>query len=306
MNNDNAWPALPYEEWAPTLKTLQMVTQMIGKVRLSLAPPQPEWLNSCLYLDGRGLTTGAIPVGTSVVSVGIDVYEAAIWIRVSDGRTAEVALGTNRSVADIWTDLRAALTGVGIEVDVWEKPQETVDTTPFSENTHDRTIDPEHIRRFYRVLCAVDGAFEEFRASFFGRSSIQFWWGAFDFCVLLFSGKRAEVPAGASYIMRNDLDAEQMNAGFWPGDDDMPQPSFYAYLVPRPPGCETAVIKPAHAAWEEALGEWRMSYERVRTSDDPRGAVLAFLESAYAVAVTRGQWDPEAHRYAAPPPAPRR
>jgi hypothetical protein len=303
--NDDAWPALPYEEWAPTLKTLQMVTQMIGKVRMGLAPPQPEWLNACLYLDGRGFTTNPIPYETDVVSIGIDVYDSAIWIRVSDGRGATVPLGTNRSVADIWTDLRAALARLGVNVDIWEKPQETADTTPFSENTHDRTIEPKHAQRFYRVLCAVDGVFEEFRSSFFGRSGIQFWWGAFDFCVLLFSGRRAAVPEDAGYIMRYDLDAEQLNAGFWAGDEKSPQASFYAYVVPKPPGCEAAPIQPAPAVWEEAMGEWRIPYEQVRTSDDPRAAVLAFLKSVYGVAVTNGGWDAEAQRYVAPPPAAR-
>ena len=274
MKNDDAWPALPYEEWAPTLKTLQMVAQMVGKVRLSLAPPQPEWLNACLYLDGRGFTTNAIPFETDVVSLGIDVFDSAIWIRVSDGRGATVPLGTDRSVADIWADLRAALAGLGVDVDVWDKPQETADTTPFSENTHDRTIEPDHAQRFYRVLCAVDGAFEEFRSSFFGRSSIQFWWGAFDFCVLLFSGRRAAVPDDTGYIMRYDLDAEQMNAGFWPGDDknrrrraSTPTSCRDRRAARRPP------FGRRHAAWEEALGEWRMSYDQVRASDDPRATV---------------------------------
>jgi hypothetical protein len=306
MKNEDAWPALPYVEWAPTLMTLQMVTQMIGKVRLSLAPPQPEWLNACLYLDGRGFTTGAIPYRTHVLSIGIDVYDSAISIRVSDGRGATVPLGTNRSVADIWTDLRAAMAGLDIVADVWEKPQETADTTPFSENKHDRTIEPAHAQGFYRVLCAVDGVFEQFRSSFFGRSSVQFWWGAFDFCVLLFSGRRAAVPDDAGYIMRYDLDAEHMNAGFWPGDDKLPRADFYAYIVPRPAGCEVAPIRPAPAAWEEAMGEWRMPYDQVRTSGDPRAALLAFLESVYAVAVTNGQWEAESHRYPSPLPPPRR
>jgi Family of unknown function (DUF5996) len=282
-----------------------MVAQMIGKVRLSLTPPQPEWLNACLYLDGRGFTTGAMPYGSDVVSIGIDVYDSTIRIRVSDGNSATVPLGTDRSVADIWSDLRAALARLGIEVEIWEKPQETVDETLFSENTHDHTIEPAYAQRFFRVLCAVNGAFEEFRSPFFGRSSIQLWWGAFDFCVLLFSGKRAALPEDAGYIMRYDLDAEHMNAGFWPGSDTLPA-DFYAYIVPRPAGCEVAPMRPTPAAWEEAMGEWRMSYDQVRTSEDPRATVLSFLDSVYAVALSNGQWDPEKYRYTAPPPAPRR
>jgi hypothetical protein len=183
--NDEAWPALPYAEWAPTRKTLHMVAQMVGKARLGLTPPEAEWLGTCLYLDPRGYATGAMPFGTCVVSICIDVHELVIRIDVSDGRCATVSLGPDRCVADIWADFRAALDGLGIDVDIWEKPQELTDTTPFSENRHDCTIVAEHAQRFHRVLCAIDGAYEEFRSPFFGRTGVQFWWGGFDFAVLL-------------------------------------------------------------------------------------------------------------------------
>ena len=45
------WPALPYEEWAATKKTLHMYAQMLGKLRLAIEPPQPEWLNVSLQLE---------------------------------------------------------------------------------------------------------------------------------------------------------------------------------------------------------------------------------------------------------------
>ena len=36
------WPALSYEAWMPTKKTLHMCAQMIGKARLALARPSPN------------------------------------------------------------------------------------------------------------------------------------------------------------------------------------------------------------------------------------------------------------------------
>jgi Family of unknown function (DUF5996) len=35
----NAWPSLP-ETWANTRSTLHMWTQIVGKLRLALSPPQ--------------------------------------------------------------------------------------------------------------------------------------------------------------------------------------------------------------------------------------------------------------------------
>jgi hypothetical protein len=300
-----AWPELPYEEWAPTKKTLQMCAQMLGKLRLALAPPQPEWLHTCLYLDARGFTTGAMPWASHVITAGIDVFDSALWIDMSDGRRSTVSIGPNRCVAEIWDDFHALLADLEIAVDIWEKPQELADTTPFSENRHDCTFDSAHARRFHRLLCTIDGVFEEFRSTYFGRSSIQYWWGASDFAVLLFTGKHLDAPDDRGYIMRYDLDAEHLNAGFWPGDDNAPHAGFFGYLVPRPDGCEVAPMEPGHAGWVEAMGEWIMPYEAVRTCDDPRGAVLDFLRSVYRVAVESGGWDAAAFTYTAPP-APRR
>lgn len=299
------WPALPYSDWAPTKKTLQMCAQMLGKTRLALNPPQPEWLNASLALDARGFSTGPMPVGSRVLTCGIDVFDGTLWIRFSDGRSATVAIGPDRCVADIWAAYSAALAELGIDVDIWEKPQELADVTPFHENRHDCTLVAEQAQRFHRVLCSIDGVLEEFRSRFFGRSGVQFWWGAFDLAVLLFTGERAAAPEDRGYIMRYDMDAQHMNAGFWPGDDAAPTPGFYAYLVPQPPGCATAPIAPEHAGWVESMGEWMMSYEAVRTCDDPRAAILEFLTSVYGFAVTDGGWDATRFTYTAPAPSAR-
>jgi hypothetical protein len=301
MKTRSDWPALPYEEWAPTKKTLQMVSQMVGKTRLALVPPQPEWLHASLQLDPRGFTTGPMPVGDRVLAVLIDVFDSAIRLDLSDGRQGRVSLGPDRCVADIWRDYIGALDALGVHPDIWPKPQELSDETPFGENTHDCTIVAEHAQRFHGVLCSLDGIFEEFRSPFFGRSGIQFWWGAFDYAVLLFSGKHEIAPDDKGYIMRYDLDAQHMNAGFWVGDDNAPDPGFYAYLVPRPDGCETAAIEPPYAGWVEAMGEWMMPYEDFRACDDPRQALLDFLNSVYGVAVRLGGWDAEAFSYVEPP-----
>jgi hypothetical protein len=278
-----------------------MASQMVAKVRLALAPALPEWLHACLYLDARGFTTGPIPYGQKVLAMGIDVFDAELWIELSDGRRATLPLGPNHTVAEIWADFRTALASLSIDVDVWEKPQEVDDTTPFSENTHDRTFDAEHAQRFHRIISAVNGAFEEFRSPFFGRTGIQFWWGGFDFCVLLFTGRHAAPPEDRGFILRYDLDSEHLNAGFWPGDDATPEPRFFAYLVPQPPGCAVAPIQPPHASWADEMGEWVLTYDSVRTRSDPRATLLAFLKSVYQVAINEGGWDAEAFRYRAPP-----
>ena len=224
MTEHADWPALPYQEWASTKKTLHMVAQMLGKTTLALSPPQPEWFHARLFLDGHGFTSGPLPYRSSVVSLGIDVFQSTLWIARSDGRSATVALGPDRSVAAIWSDFQDALVELGLGLDLWQRPQEVSDTTPFSENTHDHTFVAEHAQRFHRILSSTNAVFQEFRSPFFGRSGVQFWWGSFDLAVLLFNGRPTTAPSDRGYIMRYDLDAEHLNAGFWAGDRERSDP----------------------------------------------------------------------------------
>jgi hypothetical protein len=234
------------------------------------------------------------------------VFDAALVLRLSDGREQRVAIGPARCVADIWPEFSSALAELGVDADIWAKPQELADTTPFAENTHDCVFVAEDAQRHHALLTTLDGIFEEFRSPFFGRSGIQFWWGAFDYTVLLFNGEHSPAPDDKGYIMRYDLDAVHLNAGFWAGDDSAPNPGFYAYLSPQPSGCAVAQIGPDAAGWVESMGEWMLSYEAVLASPDPAGAVREFLRSVYGVATTIGGWDAEKHRYKLPTPSARR
>ena len=294
------WPTLPYEEWAATKKTLQMYTQMAGKVRLALAPVQAEWLASCLYMTARGLTTGPMPYGDLAVELAFDFYDHTLSVLVSDGRVRAIPLGPARTVAAFYRNLVDAFADLGLKVEIWSKPQELDDTTPFEKNEHDCSYDAGQVLRWFTVMSAVNNVFDEWRSRFFGRTGLQFWWGAFDLGVLRFTGKHIDPPQDRGYIMRYDLDAEFMNAGFWPGDEKSPEPVFYAYLNPQPRGCELASIDPSSAAWVETMGEWILPYEEVRASPDPRKTLTGFLDCIYGLAGELGGWDLADFEYAKP------
>ena len=62
MQSDNSsWPELVYADWQDTCATLHLWTQIVGKIRLALAPPVNHWWHVPLYLTSRGLTTTPIP-----------------------------------------------------------------------------------------------------------------------------------------------------------------------------------------------------------------------------------------------------
>jgi len=300
------WPELPYPEWEATKRTLHLYTQIAGKTRLALTHPKPQWVGSSLNLTARGFTTTPMPTGSGAVEVVFDFYDDSLSINKSDGRQRKIALVPARCVADVYQEYMRALSDLDVQVEIWTKPQEVEDHTPLDQNRHDCTYQPEHARRFFRVLTSIADVFGEWHSRFFGRTSVQFWWGSFDLSLLAFSGKRATPPPGANYIMRYDLDAEHLACGFWPGGDTSPDPILYAYMYPQPPGSEDADIKPAAATWVKDLGEWVLPYEKLRRSANPRLEILQFLASVYDVAGEMGGWDLESFGYSPPPVRTRR
>jgi hypothetical protein len=51
------WPRLNYEDWSETCDTLHAYTQVLGKLAVALAPPEPELQHAALCLSARGWET---------------------------------------------------------------------------------------------------------------------------------------------------------------------------------------------------------------------------------------------------------
>jgi hypothetical protein len=119
---------------------------------------------------------------------------------------------------------------------------------------------------------------------------VSFFWGTFDLAVIRLSGRPATPRPGAGLIERLGGDAEQICAGWWPGDAHLPEPAFYAYAYPKPAGIAQATIAPAGAAWNRTIGEFIMPYAFVQASADPRATILEFLRSTYRVGADLLGW----------------
>jgi hypothetical protein len=295
------WPELDSLAWDPTRQSLHRYAQMLGKLRVALSPDQPNWIFSALALTARGFTTGPMPWHDGAVEVALDVFASSILIASSDGNSAEVPLLPPTTVADVYARLSGALAKLGIDAVITTVPQEMTDLTPLDSDRRPAEYDPAAVQRWFAATTAAAGVFDDWRAHFFGRSGIYLWWGGFDLSLMLFNGKHAEAPRDRGYLMRYDLDAELMNAGFYPGGDYGRAPFFFGYVHPPPPGSDQLPRAPAAARWSSQLGEWILPYEAVRSAADPGADLRAFLDSVYAAATGAGGWDRTALSYEHPP-----
>jgi Family of unknown function (DUF5996) len=288
---DERWPDLSLEAWEPTRATLNMWTQIVGKIRLALSPHANHWWQVPLYLSARGLTTTPIPYGGGSFEILFDFIEHVLLFHKSDGTVRRLELGP-RSVADFHAEVMAMLRAMSIEAKIWPVPVEIADPIPFEKDRTHAAYDADYATRFWRILVSVDAILKEFRGRYIGKCSpVHFFWGSFDLAVTRFSGRRAPPHSDADRITQEAYSHEVSSIGWWPGDTSVRGPAFYAYAAPEPTGYSSWVVRPPAAYYHTGLSEFALGYDDVRQAPSPRETLLDFCQSTYEAAAVLGKWD---------------
>jgi hypothetical protein len=288
----DAWPALPYADWRDTRDTLHLWTQLVGKVALSHSPRVNHWWNAGLQLTARGLGTELLYEADRAFEIRFDFIAHKLRIICSDGRKGGFDLAP-MSVADFHRQLTAVLREVGCRPRIWPVAVEIGNPIRLNDDIEHASYDPLAAQRFWHVLLQVNRVLRKFRAGFQGKCSpVLFWWGTFDLAVTRFSGRPAPPREGADSILREAMSHEEISHGWWPGDESMPEPLFYAYASPEPAGIAQVPPRPPAAYYLSARNEFFLPYDAVRTAADPDAVLLDFLHSTYEAGAELARWEP--------------
>lgn len=288
------WPELPLEAWEETKQTVHRFCQIVGKIRLSLAPYKNHWWNVTLRVSTRGLTTPPIPVGDGrTVAIDFDFIDHQLVISTSDGERRAFPL-EGLSVEAFNDQLFAVLEDVGIQPVIIDIPYDLEPATPFPRDDEHASYDAVYVERWWRILVQIDQVFARFSGQFVGKTSpVQLFWHTFDLAMGRFSGRWAPERPDADRVTREAYSHEIISFGFWAGDDKEREPAFYSYTWPDPPGVSEKPLRPEAAAWTDAGGSAMalLTYADLRQQEDPSEALMAFLQSAYDGGATAAGWD---------------
>jgi hypothetical protein len=290
------WPDLPPSGWRDTYDTLHMWAQIVGKTRLALAPMENHWWQVALYVSARGLTTSPMPHGGISVAVEFDFLSHELIIQTSEETRRSFPLAP-MTVADFFARYLAALRGLGIDPVIYASPVEVETAIPFGQDSQHAGYDRRAAQDCWRVLLNTQRVMKRFRGGFTGKQSpIHFFWGSFDLAATRFSGRRAPkhpggVPHCPDRVMVEAYSHECSSCGFWPGDGDAQQPSFYAYAYPEPEGYARRVVEPAGANYDLKAREFLLPYATLRTLPKPDEMLLRFFQTTYEAAADLGHWD---------------
>jgi hypothetical protein len=287
------WPALPYAEWSDTCATLHMWTQIVGKIRMVKTPPVNHWWHVALYVTSCGLTTSPIPDRGRTFEITFDFHEHRLFIATSDAKHVDFALEP-MAVAAFYDRVMRCLRELKIEADINTMPSEVPAPIRFEEDRAHKSYDAGAARRFWDALVCSDKVLKEFRSHFIGKvSPVHFFWGGFDLAVSRFSGRRAPkhppVPGLPDSMVQEAYSHECSSVGWWPGGNGF-DASYFAYTYPEPPGLSKARVRPAAAAWNDAMHEFILPYDAVRNASNPEQTLMEFCQSTYEAGADLAHW----------------
>src|SRR5271156_3311904 len=122
----SAWPAASYEDWRATCDTLHAHTQVLGKLAVNLAPPEPELQHAALRLTARGWETAPLPApdGSGALVVALDLRAHDAVVEHSNGRAERIGLTPHRSVGEVTREVLRTLHRFVGDFTIDMRPQE--------------------------------------------------------------------------------------------------------------------------------------------------------------------------------------
>jgi Family of unknown function (DUF5996) len=294
LDQERQWPDLTLSRWEDTRDTLQLWTQVVGKVRLALEPMVNQWWQVPLYVSARGLTTSLMHSERGGLEIEFDFTDNVLEMRTSRGERRHISLEP-RTVASFYAEVVDTLGSLGVNVPLFGRPVEVAVSIPFAQDDEHRSYDAAAVHAFWLALLQAHRVMTIFRARFIGKASpVHFFWGAADLATTRFSGRRAPkhpggVPNCADWVQQLAYSHEVSSCGFWPGGSA--EGSFYAYAYPQPDGFAEWPVGPAKAFYDKSLGEFLLPYGAVRVAGDPDATLLEFFQSTYEAAAELAGWD---------------
>ncbi len=289
-------PNLDYVGQEQHKLTLHLFLQVMGKIRLKANPRKNHWWFATLYISPNGITTAGMPFenGLHSFEILLNVLQHRLEVNTSKGSSKSFELTEDLSVADFYTNLMNFLQEAGIDIKIVNKPYDLGIEKSFDKLDDYKAYNKNYTENFWKSLLWIDGVFKEFSGRFAGKTSpVHLFWHSMDLAVTRFSGERA--PKMANDARLSDKDAyshECISFGFWAGDNNVPEPAFYSYTYPSPAGLRKRNLSPQSASWQESNGSPMaiLTYAGLKKEENPRNALLNFLESAYQAGARLAGW----------------
>lgn len=276
-----------YSEWADTKLTLHLVSQIMGKVKLTLAPQEPQWAHVTLPLTVNGFSTGPLWSGDRIIEVEVDVATSMIVVQVAMDKSM-FPLEAGKTIKAYYEDIVGTLQSSGIPLVLNPKSQEMSEVRLLDQDDVPLAYDADAARKAIRLFQYAAREQAAFLAPLRCRKvKPALFWGTFDVSSLIVYGKTEPFPED-KLIEKAAFDEHMIEFGFWLGDESADIPIFF--ILPYPfqyKELATGRLQPADAYFDASMSECFLSLEHVKEAAD----VQAFFRTSFDLLSEQLGWE---------------
>lgn len=279
-----------HSEWHDTKLTLHLISQLLGKIKLKLAPPEPQWGHVSLPLTVQGFTTGLLFEGERALQIDVDLLTSCLVVHVEEQKDA-IPIEAGKTIKSYHDDLFARLREHGVHVNINPKPQEMAfkglldtDETPLA---YDATYARKGLRLFQRAAHEQLTYLSKLRCR---KIKPALFWGTFDVSSLVIYPIEHPFPED-KIIERVAFDEQFVEFGFWLGDDVTDRPSYF--VLPYPflfRSLPTEKLKPDTAYYDAEKSEFFLPLDEATS-----GHVQDFLSTSFDILMREMEWTTRDH-----------
>lgn len=279
-----------HSDWHDTKLTLHLISQLLGKIRLQLAPPEPQWGHVSLPLTVNGFTTGLLFEGERALQLDVDLLSSCLVVHVED-QTDAIPIEARKTIKSYHDDLFNRLRTHGVDIRINPKPQEMTfqglldtDETPLA---YDAAYARQGLRLFQRAAHEQLTYLSKLRCR---KIKPALFWGTFDVSSLVIYPIEHPFPED-KVIERVAFDEQLIEFGFWLGDDVTERPSYFVLPYPfmfRP--LPTDTLKPEAAYYDAEKSEFFLPLD-----EGTSGEVQAFLSTSFDILMDEMDWTMRDH-----------
>lgn len=227
-----------YKDNKNEIKTLHLISQILGKIKLEYSAQEPQWAHVILDITPRGFSTGLVKYEDLHFQVEVDLIKSLIIIKTEE-KEIDIKLENGKTISDYYQEIMRSAASVGLELSIQTKPQEMEWKTPFEEDTSNHYYNESFARETLKWFQFAWNAEQEFIAPIRQRKVYPgLFWGTFDLSCILVYNQFESFPDDSKVIERAAFDEHMIEFGFWLGDDNFQHPTFFTLPYPFVEGVE--------------------------------------------------------------------
>lgn len=221
-----------YKKHKDEIKTLHLISQILGKVKLEYSAQEPQWAHVILDITPRGFSTGLLKFNDSYFEIEMDLIKSVILIKTEE-KDMDIKLESGKSISKYYHEIINTLAIAGLPLSIHTKPQEMEWKKPFEDDVDHHHYNEGAAREILKWFQFAWDAEQQFIAPLRQRKVYPgLFWGTFDVSCIIIYNKFESFPDDSKVIERAAFDEHMIEFGFWLGDENFEHPTFFTLPYP--------------------------------------------------------------------------